>query len=363
MLVFGLRSQSFVRDAGVLADGTAGALWFVVGLLFLVGLGYGLYVAFLALRRHRRWQRALWELEQDMEGLDLTSEQRGLLLAAACRLKGQPNKVRLRRAGFLETAVHDYVQPFMSRGAGTQHLARACEVIRDLRAKLRVFGSQQSAYCSTRQIAAGVCVRVTFPNDLDSLVIWGLTGARREDFLEVKGLTGSPAKLSERQVDVACVTLRHTYSFRSRVMRADRALASCLLEHTIDLQTAGNREHHRVQVDRPIVFRAAWEGENTNREGTLIDLSAEGAAIRAQCEYEEGEGISIDLVPVELYEPYAVEELLPPRRLVATIRDVGTGQGDACVYHMAFRDMDEKTKRYVAQLVHRIDVNRRSNTW
>jgi c-di-GMP-binding flagellar brake protein YcgR len=288
-----------------------------------VVLGIGLVLQWRIARR-RRAMRAGRLFRDGIERLGLDRSQRRVLQSLAVGLGPDidPTEIMRHRATF-ERAVHRFLRRPKSMAA-TPHLAA-------LRERLGFHSTEGADFISTRQLAWGTPARVQIPGR--DAPFSGRVGPLRDDLLEVVELENG-ASLRGEDVLVTVFRESRRYEFSSRVVEADAS--SCRLRHALDPRDVDVREDMRVNVGRRVTLRSSGR----RLQGTLVDLSVGGAAIR--CATQLGDGEVVEL----LLDRYSLAGELPPAdgpedpwclqaRTVGSRHEVGEW-----FHHLQFVDMD-----------------------
>jgi hypothetical protein len=183
-------------------------------------------------------------------------------------------------------------------------------------------------------------------------------GPGREDLLEFVDVTPAPAGLRGKTGDVAFFHRDGAFRFRTQLVAVDKARASCLATHTLELHETEGSRLRRVRVERPIRFGRASEPAGKYREGTLENASTGGACLVADAGFQVGEKLVLDIRPSQ-YQPRrraARREGLEDRRLNGTIVGRTEARGGRCYYHIEFSDLPQGADQYLVRLVSLLEV-------
>ncbi len=352
-----LRALDGIQSA--LQRGSGGVHWalLVVGAVLLVILLLLVHVIIEQVRRRRKvkgeWQKlarklCAWKLERPERELvhELARDQ----------APHEPLKV-VEELDVFEQAVHRYLQRMASRGPGGQEPARAAARVAALREKLSFRRPRGGTYFSTRELEDGLRVFLSGP-DGGLANVRGEVHGQREDYLALAGVSPAERGLEGRTVEVTFFAGESAYSFTTRVVRLDTAAGTCLLEHSLDVRSTGVREHHRVEVRRPVAFRAQWEGRQVRREGELRDLSAGGLCVQCPSYYETGEELLFEFVAQDYVGERArrAPGLAEPRTVQGKIIETRRSGEDECVYHVEFQGISDADRQYLLTLVRQVEL-------
>ncbi len=340
-----------IRD-GLTTDTGRGWALFIIAIATLAIVALLVHALVRGVRRRRRIVANWREFASRMERWELDAPARSLLKELARRDSAE-NPVRvLEELSAFERAVHRYLKPLCA--AGGPRAQQAARAVADLRAELGFAGSEGPAYYSTRELAEGQQLEFA-PGGQGEF--WGRVAEQREDYLHVAQVEPFPGDIAGRKVAAVFFESNRAYSFDTVVVSADESSRTCVLEHTLDVRSAGARQFHRVRVDKPITFRAAWEEQGVQRTGTLKDLSAGGLALLSPCYYEEGEDVVFHFRPAD-YLPAAdhLGPSLPEQDLTGRIVQVERLAGGRCLQHVSFPELDTPGRGYLFRLVHRLEL-------
>lgn len=329
----------------------------VIAVVALVIVGLLVHVLVSAIRRRRRLVASWQEFTDRLERWGLEPHCRKLLRELASRYS-PGNPVRLiEDLGVFEMAVHRHLKPLCARGPGEKS-RRAAAAIRELREKLGLRVPSGVTYYSTRELPSGQEVQLRPVKGQEEGTWWAVVGALREDFLALQDVRPKPGGLQGAEVRVVFFSDGRAYSFETKVVVADAAASICLLEHTVDVRSAGARQFHRVQVNGPIAFRAEWEDEEVEREGRVRDFGAGGLALDCPCYYEGEEQLILHIEPGN-YLPGAAgsQTDMGDRSIKGRIVESRRLSGGRCRYHIEFRDLDADERQYLFRLARTLELN------
>ncbi len=311
----------------------------------------------VAVRRRRRLVADWQEFARSLNDLELAPAHRKLLSQLVTRqCPDRPLDV-MREIAVFERAAHAYLGPLCKGGPG-EGARRAATAIHVLRSRMNFERPSGVTYYSTRELQAGQHVQITFGERPEPPACWAVVGEQREDFLPLRDIRPLPDEAGSRTVQVVFFNKGRAYGFDTRVVDRSREDSSFLLAHTLDVRTAGAREHHRVRVDGPVVFRAEWEAPEAWHKGTLRDLSLGGLALVCPCYYQAGEELVLDLrTSAYLPDEPPGGELEEERRLEGTIVSMERIEGGRGLYRIQFRDMDAAEGRYLFRLVQKLELS------
>jgi len=332
---------------------------------FIVAVG--LFVAIIVIanilisrwNRGRRVQAAWTHLARDMARRHLDRGQQELLRKLVLReTPGRPLDI-VERIEVFERAVHRYLGSLGAPERRDESVRRAASLVRGLRDKLGFAQARGRAYYSTRELASGQAVHLAPKGRGGAASVWARVQGGHEDVLSLQHVQPADAELRGHPIEVVFFDGKAAFSFDSTVLEVDSEEATCLLAHSIDVRSAGVREFHRVDVNCPVAFRAAWEGPDVRREGTILDLGAGGLALLCPCYYEDGEEILLQLQPdAYLRAPDGpARSHLADRQLKGAILQTRRTADGRCVHHIEFRDVDNEDREYLFRLVRHIELD------
>jgi hypothetical protein len=351
-----------LRTLDAIREGLSGR---IVGSWALVIIALALLAALLMLvqvmvrqaRRHRRLRSDWAQLSQTARRLALNRQQSEVLRQLALRESASAPLEVMERASVFEKAVHRCLNRLAASGADADSVRRAAECVHDLRTKLGFDRMTGTAYCSTRELQRGLPVQLSPLDGRGPEGIAARVRGGREDVLCLEGLEPADESLRGRRLEATFFQGPSAFSFEAEVVDLDPTGGGCTLTHTLDVRAAGLREFHRVSVGKPVTLRAAWEEPAVRRAATLRDLSVGGVGLLCPCYYESGEEVVVSLRPAD-YVPDARgrNPSLPDRDLPGIIVEARRTEDGRCVYHVEFRDAKAEERRYVHDLVRRIEL-------
>jgi c-di-GMP-binding flagellar brake protein YcgR len=323
------------------------------GLIFMALALLGIFVLFTYLtvvqvQRSKRLKAEWEEFARIIAGRGLSQAQKALARELARRDAPTHPADVVRRPEVFERAVHRHLK----RLGSPEDAQRAGGVVRALREKLGLRRSGAAAYYSTRMLPAGQEVFLALTDDPSS-AIKARVAEPREDLLALQDLEPASRRLRGAEVQVTFYPPKGAFSFTTDVVSVNAGNRTCLLEHSAEVGTATRRRYLRVQMDAPIAFRAAWEGDEVSRSGRLQDLSAGGLSVEAPCYYEANETLVFD-VDVARYLRKDAEDL-GARPISGTVLRTPRSGDDRCVYHVEFRQVSEDDRRFLMELVRRVE--------
>lgn len=324
----------------------------IIGFAGLAIVALVIHMLIRGIRRRRRLVENWQEFGARMDRWELDAPSRKLLRELAMRECPEAPVSLLEQMEVFERAVHRYLKPLCASGG--QQAEDAARSVAEIRRQLGFLETEGPVCYSTRELREGQQLQLACK---DGREFWGSVCERREDFLRVKLSETPPDDITGQAVEAVFFEGNRAYSFETEVVRVDGAGSICVLEHALDVRSAGAREFHRVGVGESITFRAAWEDDGVERVGTLRDLSAGGLAVVSQCYYEEGEDVVVLFRPSD-YLPRRDQtgEELGERRLGGTIVETERLAGRRCLYHVNFPELDAEERRYLFRLVHRLEL-------
>jgi len=340
-----------LQDGLQSATGLGWAL-LIIGFAGLVIVALVIQMLMRGIRRRRRLVENWREFGARMDRWELDAPSRALLRELARRECPQTPVTLLEQIEVFERAVHRYLKPICA--AGGQRAEKAARAVAEARRKLGFVGTEGPVYYSTRELRQGQQLQLAPRGGSE---FWGTVAEQSEASLHVKPSAPLPADVAGQTVEVVFFEGNRAYSFEARVLRLDASASECVLEHVLDVRSAGAREFHRVDVGKSIAFRAAWEDEDVERIGVLRDLSAGGLALVSQCYYEDGEDVVVSFRPADYlsHKDEAGPEL-EERRITGTIVETERVAGGRCLYHVNFPELDAEGRRYLFRLVHRLEL-------
>lgn len=326
----------------------------LLALVMLVVLAQVLMARAKLVRKARQsWQAFAGRLAR----WGLSDEQAGLLGELARReAPGNPLDVA-ERAEVFEKAVHNYLKR-VDADPASPAVQRAARLVGSLRTQLKLPMPAGAPAYSTRQLPRGQQLQLNLRgSDGDVSVVRCRVAERRDDVLALAGLSPAEAAVGHRAAEAMLFAGKGAFGFETKILGVDVDAASCTATHSIDIRPAGKREYQRVDVNRPVVFRAAWEPPDVEREGIMLDLGAGGIGVMSPCFYETGEELLVYLQPSELAggRPGPGEAGLADRTLKARIADSRRTPDGRCRYHVEFRDISQEDRQYLFRLVRRIE--------
>ena len=310
------------------------------------------------LTRSRQVQAAWQQLATDMARWRLNRQEQELLRGLVMRVTPLRPLDLVERVEVFERAVHRHFVLLGVPRKRDESIRRAGALVHGLRTKLGLRHTRGRVYYGTRELAAGQALHLAPKGKGDTPSIWARVGGVREDLLELTHVRPADPALRDRAVEAVFFDGKAAFRFASKVLEVNPDEATCLLAHSMDVRSAGAREFHRVDVKRPVTFRAAWEDDDVRREGTILDLGAGGLGLLCPCYYEDGEELAIHFQP-DLYLPPrrgSDQDRLPDRRLKGTILKTRRTADGRCVHHVEFRDVGEADREYLFRLVREIEL-------
>jgi hypothetical protein len=325
----------------------------LAGAVLLVIVALLVHVIVLHLRRHRRLREDWAELARRLTEAGLARAQAEVAMELAQRASAADPLQIIRSSAVFERAVHGYLAGLSPAGAGPGSQRRAAEQITVLRKKLAVPRPEGRLFYSSRQVESGQQVHIAPLDERLPVEVEGRVGRRREDALELVGVEPASPDLEGRRVEVIFFAGKGAFRFETEVLEVDPQSSSCLLAHALEVESAGERQLHRVKVDRPSSHRGAWEEADVEREAILRDLSGGGCALVCGCVYEEGEEVVVSVTPGLYLE---AGEVPPDRELTGRVVEARQVGNEQCMYHVEFTDLAEGDRRYLLDLVRRIEL-------
>jgi hypothetical protein len=264
----------------------------------------------------------------------------------------------VERAEVFERAVHRYLRGVNHDplSPAVQEAARAVSVLRE---RLSPSAPPGTPAYSSRQLPRGQRLQLNLKEpEGGGSVVTCRVGEQREEFLVLTGLSPPDGVAGVRALEAMFFVGKGAHSFDATVLDSDTAAGTCGVTHSIDIRPGGRREYQRVDVNRPVVFRAAWEDSDVQREGTALDLSAGGIGLLSPCYYETGEELIVELRPQALVgdRTGAGEGRMADRTIKARIADSRHTPDGRCRYHVEFSDVDQDDRQYLFRLIRRIEA-------
>ena len=331
---------------------------------FILAVGLFVLVVVIALvivsqwRKSKRLKAAWIRLGRDMARWHLDRSQQDLVRELINREAPARPLDMVERLDVFEKAVHRYMASVGALEKNGTAARRAAARVAGLREKLDFTQARGRVYYSTREMAPGQTVHLARKGQAGRVSAWArVVGG--EDVLALEDMQPPDPALRGEALEVVFFDGKAAFSFDSTVLALDEDKATCRVAHSIDVRSAGSREFHRVELNRPVAFRAAWEGTEVRREGTLRDIGAGGLALVSPCYYEDDEEILLHFQPaVYLNKPDAAgHSHLADRQIKGVILQTRRTADGRCTHHVEFRDLSSEDREYLFRLVRRIELD------
>ncbi len=308
-------------------------------------------------RRHleQRWQQFHARLAQ----AGTSAEERTVLSQMAARDGPEEPTALLDELEVFEKGVQHFMAPLVRHG-DREEARRVADIVAGLRERLGFAQHRARVFVSTRELDAGHHVYL-WPADGEGEAAGRATvAARREDLLPLENMELSDPLQPGRLAHLQFHGDGRLFRCETEVLSFDGEAQTCQLAHTIDIRAADAREYHRAHTERPVLFRADWESADVARQGTLVNLSAGGAALAGRCYYQAGERLVIRLEPGALFEdadePGADMET---REVTGMVLESRRTEGEECLYRVEFRDVERDVRQYLFRLVQSLELSAR----
>ena len=326
--------------------------WIFIAIIPAAGLL--LYVIWYKVRHHMLWYRA----EQRMARLGISGLEADVLRTLAERYaKGRPIEV-MRNIRLFEHAVDRHLrEQAASDEKGMREIAGK---VHALRRHLGFHVPPGARYYSTREVEDGQRLALTFKTDDRELNASARVGSPREDLLYLVELEPPVKAFEGEEAEAYFDRGSRRFRFWTRILEVHREAGWCLAEHTLEIKRSERRRSRRVPIEEPVQFSVRGvPGEPLT--GTLLDLSAHGAAVKYPDPIEEGEVLLLNLRPEDyLREPVSeAASQLREQRVAGTVLPLKLDEDEPGTLHLEFQEISPEERDALCRMLNAIELQQR----
>jgi len=210
----------------------------IIGTALFFTLVILVHVLMVKIGRRRQMLAGWQEFARRLAEGDFSRAEKKMLGVLARReVPLEPQSIT-ERAGLFERAVHRYLRPRVRTPAQRRHPSDAAKLIHALRRKLDFGQTGGAVFFSTRTLAEGLHLDLSFGDGPTAATASAQLGRHREDLLELSDLHPGPGPVEGQRIEVSFSRDGDTFGFTSAVMEVDAEARSCMLAHSLNVRRA-----------------------------------------------------------------------------------------------------------------------------